>query len=288
MKGRSCTITNRAYCSEVKSEIGRETELSYVSQWENIEAEATITNIDVPLFSYFKMPIANNIDPSSPLGLSVFSEALEQIRETDELYSGFKWEFEGGELAVDADESLFLKDDMGKATLPKNKKRLFRMVNMDDGKEQLKTFNPDFREQAYINGINAVKRMIEFNCGLAYETISSMETVDKTATEIKASKQRSFALVAAIQKSLQNALDGLIYAMDIYATLYKLAPTGAYEVSYNWDDSIIVDTESEQAIRMAEVSGGMTSNEFYLTWRYGVTPEQAKEIMPKSTALTEE
>ena len=89
-------------------------------------------------------------------------------------------------------------------------------------------------------------------------------------------------MICQIQKALQTALEDLLYAMDTLATLYKLAPAGKYEASFEFDDSIIVDTQSEQVIRMQEASSGFISKEQYLMWRYGVTEEQAKEMMPKA------
>ena len=45
-----------------------------VSKWESIEPYCKIENIKRPLFSYFKMPMANTIDTTSPLGVSVYSK----------------------------------------------------------------------------------------------------------------------------------------------------------------------------------------------------------------------
>ena len=64
--------------------------------------------------------------------------------------------------------------------------------------------------------------------------------------------------------------------MDVLATLYNLAPQGNYEVSFNWDDSLIVDTEREQTLQMQEVNAGLRSKVKYIMFRYGLTEEQAK------------
>ena len=101
--------------------------------------------------------------------------------------------------------------------------------------------------------------------------------IEKTATEIKSSKQRSYATVSKMQENLQEALEGLIYAMDVLATLYNLAPQGNYETSFNWDDSLIVDTEREQTLQMQEVNAGLRSKIRYIMFRYGLTDEQARE-----------
>ena len=80
-----------------------------------------------------------------------------------------------------------------------------------------------------------------------------------------------------MQENLQKALENLIYAMDILATLYNLAPQGNYEVSFCWDDSLIVDAEKEQTLQMQEVNAGLRSKVKYIQYRYGLTEEQAKQ-----------
>ena len=60
----------------------------------------------------------------------------------------------------------------------------------------------------------------------------------------------------------------------------RLAPAGTYDISYEWDDSVIVDTQSEQVIRMQEVAAGLLRPEQYLMWRYGVSEQDAKAMMP--------
>ena len=81
-------------------------------------------------------------------------------------------------------------------------------------------FSPQIRDQSLVNGLNRIFQRIEFNCNLAYGTISDPQVVDKTAEEIKASKQRSYASVLDIQKALEGALEDLIYAMDVMCSIY--------------------------------------------------------------------
>ena len=182
-----------------------------------------LKNVKMPLFAYFKIPNANNVDDTSPLGVSVYSRAINDIKEADNQWTRLLWEFEGSELAIDADITLFKKDDKGNYEFPKGKDRLFRMMDLDDNAEKYKVFAPAIRDENLINGFNAILRRIEFNVGLAYRTLSDPNTVDKTAEEIKASKQRSYSTVSDIQKSLQTALEQLVYAMDVMAQLSGLS-----------------------------------------------------------------
>jgi A118 family predicted phage portal protein len=97
-----------------------------VLEWAQIEPVVSIENVDRPLFAYFKIPLANKTDRHSPLGASVFAEAAESIRDADEQYGRFLWEFEGGELAVDIDEDMLNHDLEGNVRMPKLQERLYR------------------------------------------------------------------------------------------------------------------------------------------------------------------
>ena len=277
-------IQNRAFKSYNSDNLGQEIDLHSVAEWSDIEEETIILNVEKPLFGYFKIPFANSIDSDSNIGVSVYSRSIDLIKEADVQFSRILWEFEGSELAIDADPTTLQKSKIfsDQFEMPKLKDRLFRCVGgqSKDGKPFYNVFSPEIRDTPLYNGLNNILKRIEFNCGLAYGTISDPQLIEKTAEEIKTSKQRSYATVSDIQKSLQDALEDLIYAIDVLCTLYKLAPKGKYEVSFEWDDSIIVDAQKEQAIMMQEASQGFIKKEIYLMKRYGVTEEQAREMMP--------
>lgn len=291
LNGTTYKITNRAFKQKVYNidlsmltGMGNEVPLSEVQDWATLEEECTIKNIEKPLFGYFRVPTANNVDTSSALGISCFARAVEHIKQADEQWSRLLWEFEGSELAVFADEFAL----NGKDT-PKLSQRLFKPLNIggNNGADFFKEFSPPIRDNSILNGFNAILRRIEFDCGLAYGTLSDINTVDKTATEIKASKQRSYTMICAGQRNLKNALEQLVYAMNIWATLGNLAPVGKYDISFNFGDGVLEDTDKEQQIRLQEVSAGLLRKENYLMWRYGVTEEQAREMLPQTDDVFE-
>ncbi len=132
--------------------------------------------------------------------------------------------------------------------------------------------------------MNNLLRRIEFNCGLAYGTLSDVNDVSKTATEIKTSKQRSYSTVKDIQKSLEKALKDLILSMSDLANLYNLNITPLdidNDVSFDWDDSLILDKDSELESMRNDVASGILRPEIYLSKKYGVSEDEALEMMPK-------
>lgn len=273
------TIENKAYVTESynsSSMLGREVSLSEVAEWNDLEPKVVIENIEKPLFAYYKVPNTNNVDTKSCLGVSVYNKAIDSIRRADVQAARLDYEYDSAERSIYANIDAIKNDGTGKAIRNKIVKTL------DTNEDNFyKEFSPSLRDEGYIRGQNKIKQEIEFQTHLAYGTISDPSQVDKTATEINASKQRSYASVSQMQNSLEKALKHLVYILDVYCDLYDLAPSGKCEISAEWDDSIIVDTESEQRIRLQETNIGLGSKLDYLMWRYGLTEEQAQEKLDR-------
>lgn len=289
------TISNRCFVSKdmyldgpVIGNLGNEIDIKKVKAWENIEPLIEVSGTDGPLFSYFRIPLANNIDRKSPLGVSVFSRALKRIRKADIQASRLDWEFESKETAIELDESYLTQDIYGNTKLPKGKERMYRTYSGTESFDKGKIyehFSPDIRDQSFINGLDRYLRDIEFNSGLAYGTLSNPQNIDKTAEEIKASKQRSYQLVKDIQNSLEEALKELIRCLDELATAYSLVPDGEYNVLFEWDDSIIVDAAKEKQQDIQDINTGVLNKyEYRMKW-YGEDEETAKAKIAEMNAV---
>lgn len=284
---RTHTIESHFFVSTSHDSLGKEIDKDNVDNdnWLNIDPYIVINDVDRPLFSFWKVPIANHIDNSSPLGVSVYSRAIKLLCEADLQWDRYLWEFEGGELAVDAGEEV-LRQRPGEDTLgtPKTRDRLFRKFNIDSDDNSnhsfYEIFNPSLRDKNYADGLNEIKRQIEFNCSLAYGTLSNPQNVDKTAEEIRASKQRSYTAVSDMQQSLECVLEDYIYACNAMTDACSLAPEGEYEISFNWGDGVLEDKDKEQAIQLNEVNSGIRKKTDYLKWRYGVDENTAAEMLP--------
>lgn len=293
------TIINRAYKQKnlgnfnlSTQSLGDEIPLADVEEWANITPEVTIRNIERPLFSYFKMPLANTIDSTSPEGVSVYARVAKDIlKKIDEQYSRIIWEYESKETAIHVDRDLLTKDNnTDDLYMPIGKERLYRKVNMsiEQGGKEIDVFSPDIRDISLFNGLNELIRQVEFLCGLATGTISKPLESDKTATEVKMSRQRSYQMVKDIQKSLRVALENLIYAMQVWSQIAKLPVKPVdieKDVSWNFDDSIIVDKDSELASMFADASAGIIDNVYYIMKKYGVDEKTAREMQPKQVEV---
>lgn len=290
LSGNTVTVVNKAFKipningSGSNEDLGKEISLTDVTEWANLEPETTINDVDRLLFAYFKMPLANTVDTYSPLGVSGYSRAVKLIRDADEQYSRLLWEFEGSELAIDIDRTALRTDidENGRdiTKLPRKQQRLFRKVDLNN-EETYHEFSPAIRDVSLLNGLNSILMRIEDTCELARGTLSDVNAEARTATEISVLKQRSYASNAQIQTALEHALRDVVYIMNVYTTLYRLAPEGNYDISFEWDDSIQTDRESEMAKRMSLLQSGIISKIEYRMWYFGETEEQAIQALEK-------
>lgn len=277
-------ISNRAFVSTNDYSLGTEIPMEMVDQWSELSSGMVYEGVDQMPFGYLKIPLANTEDMDSPLGVSVYSRAVESIATADKRYSQIDWEFDAKEAAVHIADSL-LKYDKSRDDYeyPAGKDRLYRAVEYSSGakdKPLLDVYSPEIRDSSYYKALDKQLKLVEFHCNLAYGTISDPQNVDKTAEEIKASKQRSYTAVKEIQKATQTALEDLVRAMDFYTTVYNLAPLGLYDMTFDWDDSIVVDKEKELISMQQDVAAGIIRKELYISRKYGVTEEEALKMIP--------
>ena len=287
------TVINKAYKSNnLRSsgdidnvDLGEEIKLSEVPEWKDLKDKTVVKNVTKPLFAYFKMPEANTIDPTSPLGVSGFSRAVKLIRDADMQYSRLLWEYEAGEMAIDIDRDA-LRTDLDNAgnehtSMNHLQSRLYRKLDLGSDSDTYYPYAPSLRDTNYISGLNTILMRIEDTCGISRGTLSDAADVARTATELKILKQRSYQTNVDIQQAIEDALRDVIYVMNVYATLYEITPEGEYEVSFEWDDSIIVDIDEEINKRITLMQNGLTSKLENRMWYFGETEQQAREALAK-------
>ena len=294
LEGKKCTVINLAYKSNkllkglqpgTETDLGVEIPLTDVPEWAGLQKKTVIEGVDRLLFAYFKMPEANIIDTYSPLGVSGYSRVVSLIKDADFQYSRLLWEFEGGELAIDVDRDALklVMDENGndRTERPIAQERLFRKVDLN-AEDTYNVFSPALRDDSLLNGLNAILTRIEDCIGMSRGTVSNTPYNEaKTATELKILRQRSYSTNADIQMALEDTLKDVVYIMDILASLYEITPQGEYECSFEWDDSILVDIETELSKRLTLMQSGLASKLETRMWYFNETENQAKLALQK-------
>lgn len=281
------TVSNRAYVSKNIGELGTPVDLAS-TKWSNLKPDVQIVKkngeqINSMLFGIFKMPAANDIDLNSPLGLSIFSNAIEELKDLDIAYSRYAEEIKDSRKMVLLDERL----SQLPAELDKKGNRIRRHINLpkyvknvmaESPEHFYQEVNPQLNTDVRVQGINNQLSMIGFKCGYSngYFVLDE-KTGMITATQVESDDRRTIQLIKDVRDALQICLDALFYAQSVFADLYNMVPAGDYKTSYDFGD-ITYNYEEDKARWWGYVQAGKIAFWRYLVKFEKFTEEDAKMV----------
>ena len=286
-------VSNRTYVSKSPNSIGDAIPIKE-TKWADLAEEAgpffkeNMKKITCPLYGVLRTPQANNVDISTPLGLPIFAEAIEELKDLDIAYSRNVGEIFDSQKIVLADDRLLMpsgtpisamspqgmENRRNEMSLPHFVKNVFGQ----DEKEFYQEINPILNTDTRISGINALLSQLGYKIGFSNGYFVFNETSGiQTATGVEAEQQRTIQFIKDVRDKLESCLDGAIYAMNVYADLYGLAPVGAYEVNYDFGD-ITYNYQEDKQIWLGYVNTGRVPFWYYLVKFEGFSEEDAKAL----------
>ena len=283
-------ISNKAYVSRHADALGDPIALSQ-TRWANLMDETPPimkgdgSQLDGPMFGVLRMPAANNVDLGTALGLPIYADAIEEMKDLDIAYSRNAGEIFDSEKIILADDRLMydsgsnLKNrGLSDVKLPHYVKNVFG--NSPD--EFYQEINPQLNTDTRLSGINALLSQIGYKCGFSNGYFVFNEATGiQTATGVEAEQQRTVQLVKDVRDKLEACLNGAIYAMSVYADLYNLAPVGNYEVVYNFGD-ILYSHEADKQQWYAYAVQNRVPFWYYLMKFEGFTEEEARALVEEA------
>ena len=297
----SYLIDNVCYEGKSKDDTYKKVDISN-TPWNGLLESAVIGGIEQPLYGVLRTPQANNIDISSPLSMPIFAEAIEELKDLDIAYSRNSKEILDSKrtVLIDSDKlfpfgssgmSEVSRLDRGVASgLMKDKMGLPKYVRMVEGsgdKDFYQEINPTLNTQTRLDGINALLSQIAYKVGFSNGYFVFNESTGiQTATGVEAEQQRTVQFIKDVRDKLESCMNGVIYALDAMATLYNLAPSGEYEVNYDFGD-ILYSFESDKLTWWQYVQSGKMPFWRYLVKFEGYDEETAKEIQEETNISTE-
>lgn len=293
-------ITNELYRSEIRKSGATESQdilgyrypLNTVYPYLNERTE--INTIEKSLFSYFRTPTANNIDDNSPLGVSIYGNAMETLHAIDIAFDSFVREFRLGK------KRIIVPARMIKQVIDPVTGRLIRYFDAtDETYEALSTDDPDslkiqdnsveLRVEEHVAGINAFLNIFCLQIGLSAGTFSfDAKSGLKTATEVVSENSKTYKTVKNFQNMVTPAVKRLVDNIITVASLYDVQHEGVsiareaekgYEVSVLLDDGITQDRQTNINEGIALVNARLMSKKKFLTdpkFGQGLTEEEAE------------
>ena len=242
--------------------------------------------LDGPMFGVFRTPEANNVDMSSPLGLPMFLGAEEEMQDLDVAYSRNSEEIYDSHRIVLADDRLMYESGTPIDRLKRGVKaasvkiaRFVKNVFGSGPQEFYQEINPQLNTETRITGINNFLSFIGFKCGFSNGYfVFDEKTGMVTATQVESDDRRTIQTIKDFRDKLESCLNGAIYAMNVYADLYDLAPIGNYKIVYDFGD-ITYNREEDRARAYQLALQGFLTKEYYLEKYEGFTSEDAAKMV---------
>jgi A118 family predicted phage portal protein len=253
-------------------------------------SEIIYTGSSIPFFNIIKTNIVNNYDKTNPLGMSIFGNAIDILKSIDMEYDSWHNEFETGR------RKLFVKSGLKVIEVATDSENLIDPIDRNDTTYHLldwekddvpiHEFSPNLRTEAHVSSLNTQLKFFSRKVGLG-DGFYAFENggLNKTATEIISTNSSLFRNLKKFELILEQALVGMCRAI---LTIENLFNGGKYDVwqdiTINFDDSIIEDTEKEKQQAMAEYNAGLIDRVEYFVLTRNLTREQAEKLVAEMDA----
>ena len=292
--GETYVITNELYkadmqrganASENQDILGIRCPLAEMAElFPGLEPE-TVVPVEESLFSYWRTPIANNIDDNSPLGVSIYANALETLHAIDICYDSFVTEFRLGKKKIIV-PARFLR----MVTDPQTGRQVryfdpndetFVGVADDDGTAGVHDISVELRVEEHVAALNALLSILCLQLGFSANTFSFDEKQGgiKTATEVVSENSKTFKTLKTVQNQLvpmmehviRNIIDvAILYGMEWQGQSVESLAAKGWEVKVTFDDGVTQDRQTNLNEGVMLVGAGLLSKFKFLTDRkYG-------------------
>lgn len=305
--GLTYWISNEAYRSEYKQNSAKEPQdilgfrypLSAVYPF--LDEQTPLQGLSTSLFAYYRPAIANNLDDDSPLGVSIYANALSTLKALDICYDSFVQEFRLGRkrIIVPAQCLRTVQDPVTKES-----RRFFDAT--DEAYVALKSDDTDalkiqdntvsLRVGEHEQAINALLSILCLQVGFSAGTFTFDRAQGlKTATEVISENSKTYKTIKGNQLQVKNAITQVIDAIVQVASLYDVHWNGTsirtlsalgWETKVVFDDSILQDRQTNINEGILLANNGLMSKKRFLMEKLGYTEEEAaqelKEIKQES------
>ena len=294
---RVCRVSNKAFVSDNQDEIGRPIDLKN-TKWADIVPEFAAENLEKPLFVYIKNPYSNTIDPDSPLGVSCFSECIEELRWLDIAMSTLGVETEDSEPKMIVGQSAIQYAQNNGIELP----RMVLKTGLDDMTDKpFEQWQPTLQVASRTDGINFLLSIISYKTGFdpGYFVFNGQTISVATATQVEATERRTINTVGDYRDILScpdsngdgriGAIHDIAYIMDAMSVINgESAPSefGNYEIYADFAD-LTRNAEEDRSRALLLTDKGFYPKWYYLVHNEGFTEEEARAIVAEAKSENE-
>lgn len=242
-------------------------------------------------FGIVKPGLDNVVADLSPYGISVFYDAIDAIKATDLTWDSIFQEVDLTRVRVFLDEEMIdIKDENGqKIPIADIEDQVYRMVykSGENGGKAIDVFSPNIRIEPLKDALNIALSQLGDNCGFGDQYFQIDKTGGmKTATEVVSDNSTLMRNVRKHENSVGDALKDIITGLLSCAKSLEVAAFDDFGVvNIKFDDSIIVDTQTEKQTMLNEIAAGVLPAWMFPVTFYGKTEEEAKEMISENEVI---
>ena len=241
------------------------------------------TGSDKPLFVIDRMNIANNTDINSPMGISVYANAIDQLKGVDIAYDSYVNEFILGKKRIFVLPE-FTKNLDGEPVFDPND-TVYYVLQNDEG-NTIHEIDMSLRTAEHNAGIQDMLNALSSKVGFGNMRYQFDRGSITTATQIISENSDMFRNIKKHEIILESVLMQLCRTLLRMGNQYQSAGLDEdVEISIDFDDSIIEDKTAERANdRMDMQMGILNPYEYRMKW-YNEDEETAKGALPMMESL---
>lgn len=248
-------------------------------------------NIGQSLFSYYRPAAANNLDDNSPLGVSLYANALDTLRALDMAFDGFNAFLRLGKPKIVVPQSA-LRGVIDQRGVVRHyfdpNDEIFAGLSIESENFEIKDMTIQLHVEEHAAAINALLNIFCLQVGFSPSTFTfDRDAGMRTATEVISENSKTYKSVKNNQNNIRPAIERLVDNIITVASLYDMSyngqsvadmAAGGYEVSVVFDDSVIQDQQTNLNQGILLLTNGLLSKKTILTSpKYGIclTDEEA-------------
>lgn len=262
-----------------------------------VGAEGVVPDLDTrseaKTFALVRPAVPNVHFDYCAMGASVFDDAIGPIKCVDEAVTSMLRALRVCQPKVFVDETLIevktTRDGKGKpvreyAAFGEMDDVVFRMKPGDEGSEMMRVVQPDMRVAEHAEAVNTALKLLSMRCGLGKGYWSwDLHGGLKTATEVVSESSDLARSLKRHQNAARKAVVGIVRGVaGVLRGLCGEAVDPGAEVSVDFDDSVITDTQTDKSMALAEISALQVPalKRRYLARWCGFSEAEAAEAVP--------
>ncbi|GER73427.1 phage portal protein [Weizmannia acidilactici] len=278
-------ITNELYESDTEGALGHKVPLTIL--YPDIEPETRIDGLTHPLFVYIKPNLANNFELDSPLGISIFANAIDTLKSIDVAFDSFQREFILGKKRIMVPQQA-LRTVVDPSTGEVRRyfdveDEVFKAYADTDNEDKIQDISVELRVQEHIDAINALLNILASQIGFSAGTFAFTGGASvQTATQVISENSQTFRTKNSHETVIEAGLKELIHVMAEMLVLYgELDSIPEIDVTVDFDDSIAEDRIQNANFYMTLVAAELMPKVEAIQRIFDLTEEQAQEWLDR-------